>query len=446
MMRFFTYRPQRQVALATPGIPEQHRNWLASLSNAEYATQGRQNSLNRYAELKKTGRLDAEGLPRPGDSHAAEVITLARECCAEVAWHDVSRPFYNVFPVVADMVSGVKLSLTFEQVSLPFPAMLFLFSESTPPTLHVGRLRKRLESVLWYSGPDPTSHDPSDKVWIAIAQFEGNVVPCWSVSFNDPTLEIEESLRSQFRCTAHEVNAQDRRLGRNTQSDMLSAIEAGNSALGTPLIATTVYDDAFEWCFRLLVLTSLLAAGNDLVTPVLLAKDQKHLESVSSHEIDEWIAMRAAKARSRGVLGFDVGRSLQAEKDRTPHFRNPHLALYHTGPGGREPRVQLRRGAVVVSKAFTRIPTGFLGPETPEEIEACNRVPCREPISLRTRFYILKRDEYRCQICGAAPSLNPTTQLHIDHKMPVAAGGTSDISNLWVLCSQCNLGKGVNSL
>ncbi|WP_019507218.1 HNH endonuclease [Pleurocapsa sp. PCC 7319] len=52
--------------------------------------------------------------------------------------------------------------------------------------------------------------------------------------------------------------------------------------------------------------------------------------------------------------------------------------------------------------------------------------------------YVLQRDNYQCQSCGKK---NAETQLHIDHIISLANGGSNDISNLQVLCSRCNQKK-----
>jgi hypothetical protein len=70
--------------------------------------------------------------------------------------------------------------------------------------------------------------------------------------------------------------------------------------------------------------------------------------------------------------------------------------------------------------------------------------PRRVAIAPGLRFEILRRDDYRCQICGARAV--DGEQLHIDHRTPVALGGTNDPSNLWTLCRTCNLGKGTREL
>lgn len=55
------------------------------------------------------------------------------------------------------------------------------------------------------------------------------------------------------------------------------------------------------------------------------------------------------------------------------------------------------------------------------------------------RYDILKRDNFRCQICGA--TAQDGVKLHVDHIVPVSKGGKSVPSNLRVLCERCNLGK-----
>lgn len=70
--------------------------------------------------------------------------------------------------------------------------------------------------------------------------------------------------------------------------------------------------------------------------------------------------------------------------------------------------------------------------------------PDRPSIPAKLRFSILKRDGYRCQVCGRTATDGVT--LHIDHKTPLAAGGETNETNLWVLCEPCNLGKGADEL
>lgn len=56
------------------------------------------------------------------------------------------------------------------------------------------------------------------------------------------------------------------------------------------------------------------------------------------------------------------------------------------------------------------------------------------------RYTVLKRDNFRCCLCGASAQDGAT--LHVDHIFPVSKGGKTELSNLRTLCDQCNLGKG----
>lgn len=56
------------------------------------------------------------------------------------------------------------------------------------------------------------------------------------------------------------------------------------------------------------------------------------------------------------------------------------------------------------------------------------------------RYDILKRDNFRCQICGA--TAQDGWKLHVDHIVPVSKGGLTEPANLRTLCERCNMGKG----
>ncbi|TXJ33604.1 HNH endonuclease [Brachyspira aalborgi] len=62
-------------------------------------------------------------------------------------------------------------------------------------------------------------------------------------------------------------------------------------------------------------------------------------------------------------------------------------------------------------------------------------------INYRTRFKVMQRDDFKCQICGASPAMQAGVLLHVDHIVPVAKGGQATMDNLQTLCQKCNLGK-----
>lgn len=67
-------------------------------------------------------------------------------------------------------------------------------------------------------------------------------------------------------------------------------------------------------------------------------------------------------------------------------------------------------------------------------------------ISKETRAYVLDRNGFTCQMCGAvAGELHPydqtrKTRLHIGHIIDKSKGGSDEPSNLRALCSVCNEG------
>lgn len=64
----------------------------------------------------------------------------------------------------------------------------------------------------------------------------------------------------------------------------------------------------------------------------------------------------------------------------------------------------------------------------------------RRRVTDRLRYQIMRRDGFRCQLCGASQA--DGVKLHVDHIIPISKGGTSDERNLRTLCDRCNLGKG----
>lgn len=59
-------------------------------------------------------------------------------------------------------------------------------------------------------------------------------------------------------------------------------------------------------------------------------------------------------------------------------------------------------------------------------------------IPAAVREYVFQRDGFRCRGCAKSP---PEVQLQIDHIIPIAQGGSNDISNLQTLCKTCNRRK-----
>ena len=62
----------------------------------------------------------------------------------------------------------------------------------------------------------------------------------------------------------------------------------------------------------------------------------------------------------------------------------------------------------------------------------------RIALSLRKRFFVLKRDHFACVRCGSS---GVGVRLEVHHRVPFAKGGSDNLSNLETLCYECNRGQ-----
>lgn len=86
---------------------------------------------------------------------------------------------------------------------------------------------------------------------------------------------------------------------------------------------------------------------------------------------------------------------------------------------------------------------------SPPAPEAFSSSPAKEDrgprdVPLALRYFVLRRDSFRCVACGASPALSAGIVLHIDHVVPWVRGGQTVADNLRTLCQHCNLGKGAS--
>jgi hypothetical protein len=66
----------------------------------------------------------------------------------------------------------------------------------------------------------------------------------------------------------------------------------------------------------------------------------------------------------------------------------------------------------------------------------------RQEIRLGLRYAVLKRDSFRCVLCGRSPATHLGIDLHVDHIHAHSKGGKTVMENLRSTCMDCNIGKG----
>lgn len=65
-------------------------------------------------------------------------------------------------------------------------------------------------------------------------------------------------------------------------------------------------------------------------------------------------------------------------------------------------------------------------------------------IPLKLRRKIAEAARHRCGYCQTSQLISGS-QMHIEHMIPLAVGGTSDEANLWLSCAWCNSFKGIRT-
>lgn len=82
-------------------------------------------------------------------------------------------------------------------------------------------------------------------------------------------------------------------------------------------------------------------------------------------------------------------------------------------------------------------------PVSEHQTRQAERVLAQGPrdVPLGLRFKVLRRDSFKCVLCGDNPPANPQCVLNVDHVVPYSRGGATVIENLRTLCAPCNLGR-----
>lgn len=90
----------------------------------------------------------------------------------------------------------------------------------------------------------------------------------------------------------------------------------------------------------------------------------------------------------------------------------------------------------------------ILGPAPELHTDQSTPIPINKGrnVPLKLRLRVLKRDNFKCVLCGRSPAIVPGISLHIDHKIPFSRGGETVFENLQTLCQDCNLGKGAENI
>ena len=90
-----------------------------------------------------------------------------------------------------------------------------------------------------------------------------------------------------------------------------------------------------------------------------------------------------------------------------------------------------------ILKPQPSVQTGFAGFRVAKDLP---KTIFQKAPTKKQRMRILKRDNYRCKICGRSPFNNVDITLHVHHIRQWAKGGVTDDANLITLCHTCHEG------
>lgn len=65
----------------------------------------------------------------------------------------------------------------------------------------------------------------------------------------------------------------------------------------------------------------------------------------------------------------------------------------------------------------------------------------RRSLNNSLRYDVMKRDKFKCKLCGKSPATHADVILEVDHIKSSTKGGGNSLDNLRTLCRICNNGK-----
>ncbi len=350
-MHFHQFRPIRAAQVdymrSNPAQTDDDRAF-----DAKAMRWAQQNNSHEFAQLwaDHWTRIirDNQGNSEIPDATLLQWQLIAEQSNAEVKWHANHRPFYNVWPIMHDMIHSVRLSVRWKDVTFPYETMVFSFPKGREPL--------GLTSAMAWFGTDALDGVALKFGCMAESTAGGNDALLSHGVIPDTSVTIEEWIEEQ-----HQLEASGEITGEVNAGFAAAERAKGQSNRNLFLI-------------KLMVFVSHVAHDDRILNEVLLREDREHAEAMGDNIDDEWLKRKAAKARASGVLGFDVGKSLQREIDeeraRNPSLVNPHVRLYHTGPGRGRPEYRVIKAHFRNKNILTRVPTGYWGFESEEEVKA----------------------------------------------------------------------------
>ncbi len=254
---------------------------------------------------------------KPKDSGLRHHINNLR---MEREWNTIGRPYYNVWPIL--LKASLKLDLSKirkSDINFPENVIAIRFSEEQP----------KYSIVTPSHNTDQPANLHSMMIYNTTDMRNVHILAIRAIFNNDTNGIVEVA-------TTHSLTSED---------------------IYFKDIDESVQDAKIKtFISKIAVMLGIITNNPDFITPDYIKSDiQKITEQTAEHYQN--------RAKKAGKYGWNIGESLH-NGESSPHFRNPHLALYWTGEGGQTPVVKLRTGPnngpiPVRRDKITTIPTGY---------------------------------------------------------------------------------------
>lgn len=147
---------------------------------------------------------------------------------------------------------------------------------------------------------------------------------------------------------------------------------------------------------------------------------------------------------------FRRARRNRKTRYRAPRFLN-RVHSKHKGWLAPSVEVKIQEHITLIKRVCRLLPVSLVKVETAEfDTQRLKAMIEGKPLPVGTdyqlgemhdeynaRQYVLKRDNYTCQCCGAHPTIKKTVKLHVHHIESRKVGGNAP-NNLVVLCEKCH--------
>ncbi len=239
----------------------------------------------------------------------------------EMEWYKEGRPYYNVWPGILPSLCKLNYAhIPCEYLKLPLNPLLIRFPEYAPFQIDQNH---SLRSVLCGRYKAVDSPHESFYLWIDFGESEPDDPRKAVITYRHlplrPGMDIEEVCNS---LRVHWSAGQGVQISR----------------------------DFIDNAVRIVTACCLIAQGDtEIIEPDVLSRDEDSFALTHNYKFVD-------RAKRNGKFGFHIGRHITV----SPHYRQAHAALYHTGPGRAIPRVIIRRGTIVKKQDAVKVPTGFL--------------------------------------------------------------------------------------